>query len=203
MNRADNYSLLLLAGGKSSRMGEDKAKLLYNGKTFVECLIEKARQLGITRIYLSGNQEQRECAQVIQDIYPEIGPLGGIHAGLKNLQTPYCLVLPVDVPQIPLEFLEEMLTFHESHDFYNGDREIPFLLEQEGFLEPLIGIYPAGLWEFIEKRIKDGQLSVFRMLKQWGCECYRTEIPKWQLANINTQDEYKKLLEIKKETVKN
>ena len=49
MSRADKYSLLLLAGGKSKRMGANKAELLYNGKTFVGTLIEKAKQLLIAR----------------------------------------------------------------------------------------------------------------------------------------------------------
>lgn len=198
MSRADKYSLLLLAGGKSKRMGADKAKLLYNGKTFVDNLIDKAECLGITKVYLSGYQEVHEKAISVKDICPGIGPLGGIHAGLKKIETPYCLVLPVDVPQIPLGFLEKMLGDYENGDFEIYGKKIPFLLEQEGFLEPLIGIYPVDLWEFIEEKIKEEQLSVFRMLKQWGCECFRTDVPGWQLANINTQEEYKKLLEMTK-----
>ena len=72
MGKADNYSLLLLAGGKSSRMGTNKAELLYEGRTFIENLIEKAKKLGIGKISLSGYEKDGENLQVVYDIYPEV-----------------------------------------------------------------------------------------------------------------------------------
>ncbi len=194
MNRADNYSLLLLTGGKSSRMGMDKAELLYEGRTFVENIIKKVQSLGIEKIYLSGYKGERDDAEVVMDIYREVGPLGGLHAGFNAVVTPYCLVLPVDIPQIPLEFLESMLEAHKKQCMNVKEESLPLLLERDGFLEPLIGIYPAKIVEFIEGRIKEQRLSVFRMLKEWGSRSFTTEIPEWQLANINTQEDYKELI---------
>ena len=191
MERADNYSLLLLAGGKSSRMGINKAELLYEGKSFLENIIEKAKCLGLKNIYISGYQWNYEDVQVVYDIYPEIGPLGGLHAVLTNAQTSYCLVLPVDIPQIPVTFLDELIKIHEQGTI---DIEMPLLVEREGFLEPLIGIYPVIMKNFIEERIAAGNFSVFRMIKEWGYVSVQTEIPEWQIANINTQEDYKKLL---------
>ena len=198
MNRADNYSLLLLAGGKSSRMGTDKAELLYEGQTFVENLIEKAKGLGIQNIYLSGHQKNRSDVEVVWDIYPEVGPLGGLHAGLKAVTTPYCLVLPVDIPQIPSDFLESMIKEHELQCLHFKEKNLPLLLECDGFLEPLIGIYPEKMVDFIEGKIKEQRLSVFRMLKEWGNRRFTTDISGWQIANINTQEDYKNLIEMKK-----
>ena len=194
MSRADKYSLLLLAGGKSKRMGADKAKLLYNGKTFVDNLLEKAEQLGITNIYLSGYSQAVGAAKLIQDLYPEVGPLGGIHAGLCQVQTPYCLVLPIDVPQMPVEFLSSLLTYHEEMIERNENKQVPLLLERKEFLEPLIGIYPAVMAGFIEERIQSQMLSVFRMVKAWGHENYRCDIKESDIANINTKEEYERLL---------
>lgn len=194
MNRADNYSLLLLAGGKSSRMGQDKAELLYEGRTFVENLIEKARCLGIEKIYLSGYQGERDDAEVVWDIYPEVGPLGGLHAGLKAVITPYCLLLPVDIPQIPLEFLESMIEEHRKQCLNLEEKNLPLLLERDGFLEPLIGIYSVKMVDFIEEKIKEQRLSVFRMLKEWGSNSFTTDIPRWKIANINTREDYRELL---------
>ena len=191
MGRADNYSLLLLAGGKSSRMGTNKAELLYEGKSFLENIIEKAKCLGLKELYISGYQGKYEDVQVVYDIYPEIGPLGGLHAVLTNVQTQYCLVLPIDIPQIPLAFLDELIKIHEQGTI---DMEIPLLVEREGFLEPLIGIYPVTMKNFIEERIDAGNFSVFRMIKEWGYVGVQTEIPEWQIANINTKEDYKRLL---------
>ena len=194
MSRTNNYSLLLLAGGKSLRMGTNKAELLYQGKTFVENLIEKAENLGIGHIYLSGYQKERNDIEVVWDIYKEVGPLGGLHAGMKKMETPYCLVLPVDVPQIPLNFLEEMVSLHERKILESDERNLPLVLEHQGFLEPLIGIYPKDMVDFIEERIRNQYLSVFRMLKEWGCVCFKSNIPEEQIANINTQEDYERLL---------
>ena len=60
MARQDQYSLLLLAGGKSARMGTNKAALLYEGKTFLEHMLDKARKLGIEKYYISGYTSERE-----------------------------------------------------------------------------------------------------------------------------------------------
>ena len=191
MGRADNYSLLLLAGGKSSRMGTNKAELLYEGRSFLENIIEKAKCLGLKKIYISGYQGNYDDVQVVYDIYPKIGPLGGLHAGLMSAQTSYCLLLPVDIPQIPVTFLEELIKLHEQQTI---DMEMPLLVEREGFLEPLIGIYPVTMRNFIEERIAAGNFSVFRMIKEWGYVGVQTEIPEWQIANINTKEDYKRLL---------
>lgn len=194
MGRADNYSLLLLAGGKSSRMGTNKAELLYEGRTFVENLIEKAKCLGLQKIYLSGYQNELENIQVVYDIYPEIGPLGGLHAGLLAVQTPYCLVLPVDIPQIPVGLLEELLDTHKKQILDCEMEKLPLVVERDGFMEPLIGVYPASMLEFIEDRIKARRLSVFRMLKEWGSRNFVADLPAWQIANINTKEDYEKLI---------
>ena len=96
------YSLLLLAGGRSSRMGANKAELLYDDKTFLAHMLDKARSLGIEKCFISGYRSQRGDVQAVPDQFPDRGPLGGIHAGLKAIDTPYCLVLPIDAPLLPL-----------------------------------------------------------------------------------------------------
>lgn len=231
MNRAEQYSLILLAGGKSSRMGSNKAELLYEGKTFVQNLTEKAEKLGITKIYLSGFEE-KECheinrkieQQTVWDIYPERGPLGGIHACMKKMTTPYCLILPVDVPQIPVEVLETLLREHETkhetdyvidHEKNHktdceknsvgnsvenhvencaDHRQLPLLLQHGDRKEHLIAVYSATMVSFIEELIKEHPASVHGMLEQWGFVCCQMDIEEWQAANINTRANYQELL---------
>lgn len=194
LNRKKQYALVLLAGGKSSRMGENKAKLTYAGKTFTKTLILKAKSLGIEQILLSGFEEKEENVQVVWDIYPDRGPLGGIHACMKAMKTPFCLVLPVDVPQIPEEVLEELLLFHEQ--MMMAEKKVPVLLKHHGRRENLIGIYPVEMADYIEELIKENPTSVHRMLDMWGNCCYEADILEWQAANINTQENYQELLSI-------
>lgn len=193
-SRAQNYSLILLAGGKSSRMGSNKAELTFQGKTFTNLLIEKARMLGIEKIYLSGFEKTDASVQVVWDIYPERGPLGGIHACLKAMETPYALVLPVDVPQIPVNVLELLIDGHEKYSM--KEKEVPFLLKHGERQENLIGIYPAEMVGFIEEEIKERSAAVHRMLKSYGTVWFEIEIPQWQVDNLNTRENYEHLLEM-------
>ena len=189
MERHNQYSLLLLAGGKSARMGTSKAELLFEGKTFLEHMLDKAHALGIEKCYISGYASQREDVQTVWDIYPSRGPLSGIHASLKAMDTPYCLVLPVDAPKLPLEILEGLLQQHEQQ------RSEKVLIWEHGVRqEPLIAVYPTGMAGFIEALIRDHAAPVFRAIDTWGFESFRMEMQAEQIININTPELYKKLL---------
>ena len=189
MARCDQYSLLLLAGGKSARMGTSKAELLYEGKTFLEHMLDKAHALGIERCYISGYASQREDVQTVWDIYPERGPLSGLHASLKAMDTPYCLVLPVDAPKLPLEILENLLQQHEKR---SGRRVL--IWEHGVRQEPLIAVYPTAMADAIEAMIRDHAAPVFRAIDSWGFDSFRMEMQSEQIININTPELYKKLL---------
>lgn len=218
-NRAELYSLLLLAGGKSSRMGEDKAGLLLNGESFLSCQIKKAEKLGIREVYVSGHNVG-ECVfrnekikssihiQVSSDIYRERGPLGGLHACMKTMDTPYCLVLPVDVPQLPVKMLEDLLLVHEDRldavdieDFRHfgyeragGNAGKPLLAVHGERTEPLMGIYPTCMADCIGEQIQKASAPVFRILDAWGYDTCRISVEEWQIQNINTPEDYRELL---------
>lgn len=197
MERYNKYSLLLLAGGKSTRMGTCKAELQYNGKTFLDHMLDKAHALGITRCYISGYASRREDVQTVWDIYPDRGPLSGLHATLKAIQTPYCLVLPVDAPELPLEILEGLLKHHAQ--LQNNS----VLIWEHGVRqEPLIAVYPAAIANTIEAMICHHAAPVFRAIDTWGFECFRQEMAKEQIININTPELYRKLLGENMDTAK-
>lgn len=198
MDRSENYSLLLLAGGKSSRMGCNKAELLYEGKTFAELLVLKAKKLGIQNIYISGFQGEIENVHIIWDKYPDRGPLGGLHACMTEIETPFCLVLPVDAPKLPQEILEELLHYHElQRAGLSSGKEIPLIWEHGDRKEPLIAVYPVEMAGMIEDMIKERSAPVFRVLDRSGYECLRLEMDKEQVINVNTPELYKELLEDK------
>ena len=118
MARHEQYSLLLLAGGKSARMGTSKAELLFEGKTFLQHMLDKAKTLGIEKCYISGYTASQEDVTTVWDIYPNRGPLSGIHATMRTIPTPYCLVLPVDAPKLPVEILEGLLQARRNRRRY-------------------------------------------------------------------------------------
>lgn len=195
MNRVDNYSLLLLAGGKSSRMGRNKAELQYEGKTFVQQMVLKARRLGIRHIYISGFSEEMDDVTIVWDQFHDRGPLGGLHACMKKIHTPFCLVLPIDAPKLPQTVLEELLDWHEHHrSALQGGKEIPLTWVHGDRIEPLIAVYPVVMADAIAEMIREGAAPVFRMLDFWGYEQWRRELEKPQVINVNTPELYQELL---------
>ena len=189
MERNEQYSLLLLAGGKSARMGTSKAELLYEGKTFLDHMLEKAHALGIRKCYISGYDARREDVQTVWDLYPERGPLSGIHATMRTMTTPYCLVLPVDAPRLPVEILEGLLQRHAR----SGSDKV--LIWEHGVRqEPLIAVYPTAMAATIEGLIREHAAPVFRAIDIWGFEGFRMEMQEEQIININTLELYRKLL---------
>lgn len=193
------YSLLVLAGGKSSRMGRDKAKLLLGEKSFLECILDKAEMLGIGETYLSGHGWEGKDVRTVPDRYRERGPLGGMHACFSVMDTPYALVLPVDVPQISMSVLQILLDAHgrllnKNHQEYVR----PLLLSHGERTEPLIGIYPAMLGRKIGAIIEKKPAPVFRLLDETGYDICRVSAREWELGNINTPKDYEMLLEQRK-----
>lgn len=194
---AKEYSLLLLAGGKSSRMGQDKGDLIYKGKSFVDTLLEKGQQMGISKIFLSGHECSRSDVSIVQDEYKECGPLGGLQACMKVMDTSYCLVLPVDVPQIPVNVLKALLDAHRRMREQGAEENI-LIVKHGDHEEPLIGIYAVDLMERIEEEIKAGRYAVFRLIKKIGYQVIEIDIEDWKIDNINTPQSYERLLGVSK-----
>jgi molybdopterin-guanine dinucleotide biosynthesis protein A len=196
----DSYALLLLAGGKSSRMGRDKSLLMYQGRTFLDTLLWKGQQLGLKNFYISQHKCSHENITIVNDIYPDRGPIGGIHACMKSMENPYCLVVPVDVPQIPLETLHLLLCQHKQLCL-DGTPPPALLLKHGDREEPLIGIYATSLVPTMEQYMDKGRNSLFTTLNSTGYRVCCMELPSWQVENINTPEAYEQLLQNSKETI--
>src|SRR5215472_17903262 len=105
-----DVSVFILAGGRSSRMGRDKALLPFNDATLLEFMLEKARAL-TSRVFIVGGRELYSgYGEVIEDIIPGCGPLGGIHAALASSESNDNLILSVDIPFVTTSFLGWLLS---------------------------------------------------------------------------------------------
>lgn len=180
------FSAVILAGGKSSRMGSCKAELPWGGKTLVEHQVNKICALGISDIMVSGYSSPVTGTRFVPDIYPEKGPLGGIHACLCAAKSAACFVISVDAPLFSPDEIK-MLT--EAH--LAGDSSIT-VAEHCGTLEPLIGVYDSSLSDAAEKILQGTNTSVKRLLDQTGFAV--CEFPdENSVRNCNTPDEYNEL----------
>lgn len=181
-------SMVVLAGGKSSRMGTDKSDLLLGGNTFLEYQIEKGRQLGITDILVSGYAKGACSAPIIKDREVQKGPLGGLEACFRHAVCDQVLVLGVDVPLVPLSELEGLAVRRMV-----SDKKVT-ILQHGGKEEPLIGIYSRNLADDMLEEITLRKGSVFAFLRRTGYDVYESKIPHEYFANINCPEDYEKYI---------
>lgn len=106
---------LVLAGGRSSRMGQDKSRLCWFGRPLYQHMVSLLTSAGIDQVLISGSGFSGVSGfsgfsgfssedTVIEDVVPGRGPISGIHAALQRLQDgDRLLVIPVDMPLVPAE----------------------------------------------------------------------------------------------------
>ncbi|HEY1490194.1 MAG TPA: molybdenum cofactor guanylyltransferase, partial [Verrucomicrobiae bacterium] len=146
------FSAVILAGGRSQRMGQDKAWLPVDGKPLIARQIELARTLGAEEVFISGRSEvdyrSLNC-HVLQDRVPDAGPLAGIESALAAISTLLLLVLAVDMPQMTIEILQVLL----AHCRGNCGA-IPRVEEK---IEPLAAVYPRAALELARSQLDNGR----------------------------------------------
>lgn len=99
----------VLAGGRSSRMGRDKALLMLAGKPLVERAVTKLKRVCAKVSVLSGNPELAVYGPLVADNFVGSGPLGGIEAALLDSEFAWNLILPVDMPFLPTRLLDDWI----------------------------------------------------------------------------------------------
>jgi len=105
-----NITGIILAGGKSSRMGTDKGFIDLNGKPFITHIIEAMKPLVSDIIIVSNNSEYDQFGYIrIEDSIKESGPLAGLYTGLCYSEAEYNLVLSCDIPLINSKVINKLI----------------------------------------------------------------------------------------------
>ncbi len=145
---------ILLAGGKSTRLGRDKRFILLGNKKiplwqYAVNLLEEFT----TDIIISAPQGSLPTSHpVIQDIIPDIGPMGGLYTCLPKIKHQAAIVIPVDMPLLSSEILSELLKNY-------NEKNITIARHSEK-IEPLVGIYPAETHKTIAQLIQQGNYKI-------------------------------------------
>lgn len=112
-----NIAGIVLAGGKSSRMGQDKALLDYNGKPLLDHMVKLLKQVGLKDIYVSGDFKGYRC---ILDNAPHKGPAYAISGVLERLDHyDGILFVPVDMPFLSIDAIRLLIT-EEKGGYFKG-----------------------------------------------------------------------------------
>ena len=184
------FTMIILAGGASSRMGREKSDLTIDGKTFLEIQIEKGKKLGAKEILVSGYRGENCSEEIVPDRIPGRGPLGGLESCLRRAKTENCLVLGVDTPLVPVSELRELL-----QTAMKETEKKATLLCHNGKEEFLMAVYDASLYQGIEAFLTEGKSSVYRFLNEIGFALYHTDTEERCFCNINDPDSYQKIKE--------
>ncbi|MAK42963.1 MAG: molybdenum cofactor guanylyltransferase [Spongiibacter sp.] len=165
---------IVLAGGLSSRMGSDKALLERDGQSQLQHSIDLLTAAGCDRVIVS-----RNAPGYIEDQYSNAGPLAGIHAAIATEPDALrYLIIPVDMPKLPVEALQQLLQ-QEAH----------CTLEQGPL--PCVINNQSDLTRMLADNIEAGELRIRRWLKQLNAESLSIEDADW-LTNTNTPAEWQR-----------
>lgn len=148
---------IVLAGGKSTRFGKDKALVQVNGKSLLENAVDICSEFCST-ILISSNQRVHQVSEfkIVPDEFPGCGPIGGIYSGLKHSETAWNLVLSVDAPVVEKEFIRYLISM-----INNSEAVVPVSINGK---EPLIALYKKSGLPEIKKRIQDKNYKMHDLL---------------------------------------
>ncbi len=155
------FAAAVLAGGRSSRMGSDKAFVLWRGRRLIDRQLALLKALGPTELLVSGRagiDYGVADVRVVLDAQPDQGPLGGLAALLHATAAPNVLILAVDLPAMTEAFLERLLL-----QCCAGVGVVP--LTESGW-EPLVAVYPRDVLPVINARLARGDLAMHAMIAE-------------------------------------
>jgi len=171
----------VLAGGRSSRMGQDKALLLFKGRPLVEHVAGEVRGAA-GNVTLVGDPSRYTYLgyPVIEDIFAACGPLSGIHAALTHSTAEWNLVVACDMPEVTAEFLGMMLERAAG-----GRADVVLPAGPSGLPEPLCAAYHRRSLEAIARALASGVRKVTDGLSGLKIDIWRVTDAHY-FHNLNT-----------------
>lgn len=150
-----DLAAFILAGGKSSRMGTDKAFVILDGRTLLQRSLSLARS-ATSKVRIVGPAEKFAAfAPAVEDIFPGCGPLGGIHAALRTSPVDLNLFLAVDLPFLSPALLQFLVS--QARNFPSALVTVP---QGGGRLQPLCAVYRRAFAEFAENALQQGRYKI-------------------------------------------
>ncbi|HWF46300.1 MAG TPA: molybdenum cofactor guanylyltransferase [Bryobacteraceae bacterium] len=173
----------VLVGGRSSRMGCDKALLPWNAEPLVE-QVAKTVERAAGNVILIGSPERyrelrREC---LPDIHPGLGPLAGIEAALASGRGDWNLIVACDMPGLDAGWLSKLLETAEA-----GNLACIAARDGAGILHPLCAVYRKDCLSVVERAIARNRPRAQDLLKD--LEAAPFDFPA-MISNVNTPEEW-------------
>ena len=172
---------VILAGGDSQRMGQDKSLLAINGIPLIQHIFTHLSDW-FAEIVISTNEPDRyqfiNC-QVIPDEITGQGPLMAIYSVLKSLGKPLS-VMATDIPDIPVNILESILKL--THE--NPASQVILPITSRGEYEPLFAVYRPEILPAMESALERGQRHIYGLFTEGPITTYTLQ-PDESIPNLN------------------
>jgi len=185
----DCIEAFILAGGASSRMGSDKSRLLLDGQTFTQRIADTLLQVA-SKVTTVGQNSGDPRLTSAEDVYPQWGALGGVHAALAACQTAWAFVVACDLPFVTADLFVRLATLRE-------DYEAVVPIQADGRPQPLCSLYRVNpCLRLAGEMIESGERRPVDLLKTVKTRWLRfTELNDLSNAdqffvNINTPEDY-------------
>ncbi|HEY0080011.1 MAG TPA: molybdenum cofactor guanylyltransferase [Pyrinomonadaceae bacterium] len=188
----------ILAGGASSRMGTDKARLPLDGRSLVERVAGAlSRVVGRVSVVSSKADAGAWGLPVVADIHEGCGALGGIHAALAHAEASWAAIVSCDLPFVTGELFARLKALRETEEAGGDAFDAVAPLQPDGRAQPLCALYarrPA--LEEAERLLRSGELRprvlLARLRTRWVEPAELADLPNAALffLNVNTPEDY-------------
>jgi molybdenum cofactor guanylyltransferase len=197
MGAVPDLTAFILAGGKSTRMGSDKAFVMLDGRTLLARALELARSV-TTEVCIVGDPAKFSTfAPVVEDVFPNCGPLAGIHAALRSSHTELNLILAVDVPFVSGALLQYLIERAR-----NSASSAVTVAQAGGNWQPLCAIYRRDFAEAAEQALHAGRYKIDKLFAATITQTIAEEdlraagFPPEMFRNLNTREELEAAREV-------
>lgn len=176
----------VLAGGKSSRMGRDKALLELAGEPLVRHAVKKLRRVCMDVRILSDNAELAAYAPIVPDLHPGCGPMGGMEAALVQSLFQWNLFLSVDMPFLPTAFIWGWVRNWLATEKRGGGSRV-YMFTADGRPQPGFCMLHKDVRPFLSAALERGEFKLASVFEAAGRElAVRQGLPPgagvWNLA---------------------
>lgn len=182
---------LILCGGKAERFGKEKALLAYNGETFLSRAVQFWNNVEtVSQVFVAVGNKTSDILTIpegsipVYDVFPDSGPMAGIHAGLLNSNSEWIYVSAVDMPMIDINCLPPKR---------DADAVV---FEIEGKVEPLFGLYRYTALPIFDGLLREGKTKMLMAIRNnLNSEIIPLSLEKkCFFANVNTSEDYTAVL---------
>lgn len=176
---------IIIAGGKSSRIGQNKALLKLNSKTVIEIILNKIKPVFDEVIIISNNPDDYSFLELIvyKDIYPGLGPLAGIHSGLTNSNSEINFIISCDLPLITTEAIDFIANYNS--------KKSAIMYKKDDRLQYLCAVYKQDCLPIVEQCLKTGRLKVKDFINKIDIEIVDAAwITEEIFFNLNTVEDF-------------